>query len=123
MDVSARPVVLYAVPLVMWLAACGSDPQSDVCNTATSALVANCDANDPEDVRLVSTSLTNACGITDFTASDLNSPGALKSLCLDALAGTSVSDSEAASFAAVMATKTGCMSVANNVGLACRDFL
>lgn len=71
----------------------------------------------------MSTSLRNACGIVDFSGSDLNSQGALESLCLDALADTSVSEEDAASFRAVLDTKLGCQSVANNIRLACRDFL
>ena len=103
-------------------AACGSDPQADVCNTASSALVANCDANIQQDVNDVSNSLRNACGITGFMASDLNSQSALTDLCLEALEGVSVSESQASDFKAVMATKVGCQSVSNNVCLACRDF-
>jgi hypothetical protein len=38
-------------------------------------------------------------------------------------AGVEVSEADAASFKAVLDTKVGCQSVANNIGLACRDFL
>jgi len=101
----------------------GAGGGTDVCSTAASALIENCDPNVQDDVNSVSNSLMNACGITDFSASDLNSQSALESLCVDALAGTEVSEAEAAAFKAVLNTKVGCMSVANNIGLACRDFL
>jgi len=39
------------------------------------------------------------------------------------LARASVSEEDAASFRAVLDTKLGCQSVANNIGLACRDVL
>jgi len=48
--------------------------------------------------------------------SDLNSPDAPTNVCLEALADTNISEAQAASCQAVMATKTGCVSVANNIG-------
>ena len=106
---------------LLLLGACGSDTPG-VCQTAASALIENCDPSNRDDVSDVSTSLRNACGI-DFDASALDSRASLESLCVEALADADISEDDAASFQAVLDDKVGCMSVANNIGLACRDFL